>query len=86
MGEFVDQEIARIRQLVGEKSQVIGKSSRHLHGLHYVNFVQVLYPGESTLRFVPYNELESQGLIGIGGCKACIYGYRQRALSCGPST
>ena len=59
MGEFVEKETARIRQLVGAKGQVIGTSSRHMHELHYANFVQALYPGESTLRFVPYNELES---------------------------
>ena len=52
MDEFVGKEIARIRQLVGEKGQVIGGYPRHMQGLHYANFVQALYPGESTLRFV----------------------------------
>ena len=58
MGEFVDKEIARIRQLVGARGQVIGTSSKHMHRLHYANSVQALYPGESTLRFVPCNEVE----------------------------
>ena len=52
MDEFVGKEIARIRQLVGEKGQVIGGYPRHMQGLHYANFVQALYLGESTLRFV----------------------------------
>ena len=59
MGEFVDKEIARIRQIVGAKGQVIGTSPQHVQELHYANFVQALYPEESTLRFVPYNELEN---------------------------
>ena len=51
MDEFVGKEIARIRQLVGEKGQVIGGYPRHMQGLHYANSVQALYLGESTLRF-----------------------------------
>ena len=58
MDEFVGKEIARIRQLVGEKGQVIGKY-RYIQGLHYTNFVQALYLGESTQRFVLYNKRES---------------------------
>lgn len=84
MDEFVGKEIARIRQLVGEKGQVIGGYPRHMQGLHYSNFVQALYLGESTLRFVLYNELESRDLISVGGCQTGIYRYR-RTLPCGPS-
>lgn len=58
MGEFVDMEIARIRQILGAKGQVIGTSSRSMHGLHYAKFVQALSPGESTPRLVSCNELE----------------------------
>ena len=59
MGEFVEKEIVRIRQLLGEKGQVIGTSSRHMQRFHRAKISQALYPGESTLRFVPYSELES---------------------------
>ena len=58
MDEFVGKEIARIRQLVGEKGQVIGEYPRHMRGLHYANYFQALYLGESTQRFVLYNEQE----------------------------
>ena len=52
MGEFVEKEIARIRQLVGEKGQVIGISSRHMQRFHRAKISQALYLGELTLRFV----------------------------------
>ena len=52
MDEFVGKEIVRIRQLVGEKGQVIGGYPRHMQGLQYANSVQALYLEESTLRFV----------------------------------
>ena len=52
MGEFVKKEIAKIRQLVGEKGQVIGTSSRHMQRFHRAKISQALYLGELTLRFV----------------------------------
>lgn len=52
MDEFVGKEIVRIRQLVGEKGQVIGRSLRHIQEHHRANTSQALYLGGSTLRFV----------------------------------
>ena len=52
MGGFVNQEILRIRQLVGENGQVIGTSSRHTQRFHRAKISQALYLGELTLRFV----------------------------------
>lgn len=52
MGEFVKKEIAKIRQLVGEKGQVIGTSLRHMQRFHRAKISQALYLGELTLRFV----------------------------------
>ena len=65
MDEFIGNEIARIRQLVGEKGQVIGEYPRHMHWLHYANPVQALYQGESTLRFASYNDPRFRNLIQI---------------------
>ena len=65
MDEFIGKEIARIRQLVGEKGQVIGGYPRHMQRLHYANSVQALYLGESTLRFASYNDPRFRNLIQI---------------------
>lgn len=46
MDEFVGKEIARIRDLVGKKGQVIGTSPRHMQGLHGADMCQALYLGE----------------------------------------
>ena len=52
MDEFVSKEIQRIRDLVGEKGQVIGRSTRNRRGLHRAKRSQARYLGGSTLRFV----------------------------------
>lgn len=65
----VGNEISRIRKLVGEKGQVIGRYPRHLQGIHSAEIWQALYLGESTLRFVSSRELECQYLISIGSCE-----------------
>lgn len=70
MDEFVGKEIARIRALVGEKGQVIGKSPRYSQGLPHANISQALCLGESTLRFVFNKGLESRGLTETGCSQA----------------
>ena len=52
MGGFVQKEIARLRQLIGENGQVIGTSSRHMQRFHRAKISQAPYLGELTLRFV----------------------------------
>ena len=48
MDDFVGKEIARIRQLVGEKGQVIGTPSRHMQRFHRAKINQALYLEELT--------------------------------------
>ena len=60
MGEFVDKEIARIRQLVGAKGHVIGLSLRLSQELHFADTRQALYPEELTLQYVSHNGHESR--------------------------
>ena len=54
MDEFVSKEIQRIRDLVGEKGQVIGRSTQNRRGLHGAKRSQALYLGGLTLRFVSF--------------------------------
>ena len=51
MDEFVNKEIKRIQELVGNKGQVIGLSLRLGQELHLADTRQALYPEELTLRY-----------------------------------
>ena len=64
MDEFVSKEIKRIRELVGEKGQVIGRSPRHMQRLHRAKTSQVPYLGaliRPLLQSLYVKQLEEKG-------------------------
>ena len=62
MDEFVGKEIARIRQLVGEKGQVIGMPSRRVQRFHRAKISQALYLGELILPLLLHLHVKPLGI------------------------